>query len=686
MPDFQITAPDGTQYKVTAPEGAGQDEVLSYAKQHFESSAPTPNAEPAEYKGPGGFTKIPELFGRGMTLGLSDYAGAGANYLGDKTAHALGIHPERPSMSYEQELQAIRAENQGYREASPVAAYGSELAGGVTSPIFAGIGEGVDAGLKGASKVLNRIMPRYVGYGAQGAVAGAAAGAGNAENAQGGIPSLGDVGRGAGMGAEFGGALGVALPAGMEGARWLGGKVTDAAQAGLDRLPGAQESAAGRRLYRAADRDSLSADDIRSMVDKMGPDATIADVGGNVRGLAENAAQQPGVSLKAAEQLGQRQYGQAESIKAAALKAAGAAHTDELIARRAVNTAPLYEDSFAPNGGPFAQAQKGKGVTSTSYQIDDPLIDDILAQPESQTGLREGMESIRRDNLILRDRDPDATPASHLDYALKRNPETGQWERVGKPNLRLIDATKRGYDIMLESDTPDMVHPRTGTPTNKARQIAAFRDILINRTEAQLPIDPRFGTSTWAAARNQWGQMSKPIEALNTIDKVLDKARDASDVTGRLYGSPAARAKLQGLTQDPQAMSEFEGTLQNWKTFAETNRQVTGNSRTAYRNAAQEDNSSDLPGIAANVAQGKFGAGVAGALRALGKLLTQPSSGVSDQLAPMFTNDRTAQDALLNMMRQRATARALNTQRLMPFATSAPGPLSGMLSTGGSNQ
>jgi hypothetical protein len=413
------------------------------------------------------------------------------------------------------------------------------------------------------------------------------------------------------------------------------------------------ELAAGSRLSKAALRDNLTADEIRAAVDKMGPNATIADVGGNVRGLAEDAANQPGVALKTAENLRTRQYGQGEAIKDAALKAAGAAHKDELIAKRTVFTQPLYEDAFAPNGGPFAMAQKGKGVTSTSYQINDPLIDDILSQPESQAGLREGLNSIRRDNVILRDANPNAPQISPVDMALKRNPDTGQWERVGKPNLRLIDATKRGFDIMLESDSPDMVHPRTGTPTNKARQIAAFRDILINRTENQLPVDPRFGTSTWAAARNQWREMSKPIEALSTIDKVVDGARDASDITGRLYGSPGARAKLAGLTQDPAKMAEFENTLQNWKTFAETNRAVTGNSRTAYRTAAREEINNGLIDAGLDAATGNPRGAATNLVKSALRKIVGPSAPVSDQLAPLMSADRQAQDRLLDLMRRR---------------------------------
>lgn len=42
MPSYNITTPDGQKYKVTAPDGATQEQVLSYAQEHHESKAKAP--------------------------------------------------------------------------------------------------------------------------------------------------------------------------------------------------------------------------------------------------------------------------------------------------------------------------------------------------------------------------------------------------------------------------------------------------------------------------------------------------------------------------------------------------------------------------------------------------------------------------------------------------------------------
>lgn len=622
-----------------------------------------------------GSASAPEMFARGTTLGLSDYPQAAARYLADKMTGG--------GKSYNDSLKDQRGAVDQYREDSPWTANAMEIAGGVTSPIFGKIVSGVDHGIAKLAARYGTTIPRYIGYGLQGGASGLAAGLGNARGEGGGMATPGDFAQQGGSGAAMGAALGVAIPAVAEGAMWVGGKIKDAAQGALDRIPGNQPTATGRRMARAAQADNKTAADIRREVDALGPEGTIADLGGNLRGLAEDAANRPGPALQAAEGIKNRQYGMAEDIHASALRATGAAHKDELIAKRGVMTTPLYEEAFAPKGGP---------VTSGSPQITDDTIEDILRQPESQAGLREGMDSIRRDNVIARARDPNVKPFDPLDYALKRNPETGQWEKVGTPNLRMLDAVIRGNRIQLESGGPDMIHPTTGTPTNKARQIAAFNDELINRVENQLPKDPRsitpdnpHGVSTWTMARNQWREMSKPIEAINEVEKVVEKARDASDITGRLYGSPAARAKLQGLTNDPAKMADFEKTVQNWKTFAETNRALTGNSRTAYRTAAREEAGNDMSGAMIDLASGRPGSFVSGVLRSLGRNLFGPAPGVADQLAPMMSKDRATQDALLNLMRQRAQAPGVS--RLFGQASRLPaGAFVPSLTSGGSNQ
>ena len=46
MGTFVVTAPNGKEYEITAPEGATQEQVLEYAKQNFQS-LPETQTQPA---------------------------------------------------------------------------------------------------------------------------------------------------------------------------------------------------------------------------------------------------------------------------------------------------------------------------------------------------------------------------------------------------------------------------------------------------------------------------------------------------------------------------------------------------------------------------------------------------------------------------------------------------------------
>ena len=39
MPTYVVTAPDGKEYEISAPEGASQEEVLAYARKNYGQAA-----------------------------------------------------------------------------------------------------------------------------------------------------------------------------------------------------------------------------------------------------------------------------------------------------------------------------------------------------------------------------------------------------------------------------------------------------------------------------------------------------------------------------------------------------------------------------------------------------------------------------------------------------------------------
>ena len=51
MPTYVVTAPDGKEYEITAPEGATQEQVLAYAQQNYSKPAEKPQRSLAQETG-----------------------------------------------------------------------------------------------------------------------------------------------------------------------------------------------------------------------------------------------------------------------------------------------------------------------------------------------------------------------------------------------------------------------------------------------------------------------------------------------------------------------------------------------------------------------------------------------------------------------------------------------------------
>lgn len=227
----------------------------------YGSAAPAVQQEPPQpQRDPNApMSDTAQMANRGLAAGLSDYPAAAGKYVGDKIG--AGIQslagkqtPGVGDKSFEQSLQEVRAGNTAFREDSPVRAYGAEIVGGIASPIFRGVAKGTQYGLDKAAQFMGKAVPKYLSFGVQGGAQGFAAGVGNAQNEQGGVPSIKDVGKSAGVMGATGVGLGIAVPALAEG----GGRVVQKAANWMRPQPGAmtqpQIQAASKAAYKAAEQ------------------------------------------------------------------------------------------------------------------------------------------------------------------------------------------------------------------------------------------------------------------------------------------------------------------------------------------------------------------------------------------------------------------------------------------------
>lgn len=83
MATFVVTAPDGKEYEITAPEGATQEQVLSYAKQNYATAAPQRSVAEdigrqiglTARAGITGATAIPAMMADPIAAGINQLAG-----------------------------------------------------------------------------------------------------------------------------------------------------------------------------------------------------------------------------------------------------------------------------------------------------------------------------------------------------------------------------------------------------------------------------------------------------------------------------------------------------------------------------------------------------------------------------------------------------------------------------------
>lgn len=288
MAVFEVTSPDGRTFDV---EGDNAPGALAALLKHLGSTPPaaaptqpSPGAmffgeepdmaalarqQPVQASMPYGeqmrnvggvLDKGARMATNGLTAGMADRFAGGMDAL-------IGRAP-----SYSAGVDAQHATTEAVQQANPVAAGMAEAAGGVLSG--AGL---MKSGITLAGRVGSGLLPRVLGYGAEGAAYGAAHGAGNTyseriadyiANAKGGATSGALVGGGAAMaGAAAGGLYRL-------GASFVGPSVE-----GMGR-------GASAMMRRAAQADEAG---LQALPD-MGPQAMLVDAGPAMKGLGQGAA------------------------------------------------------------------------------------------------------------------------------------------------------------------------------------------------------------------------------------------------------------------------------------------------------------------------------------------------------------------------------------------------------------
>ena len=402
--------------------------------------------------------------------------------------------------NYDQALADVRARNAADMREHPIASATGMVAGGIGSALAT---RGVATRLAGPRLAAMAPSNAYVRLALGGAGAGGLAGFGESEN--GFLDRLG----GAGTGAALGAAVGPIAGFGLGLINRLGGRLWSAFGGGD------AGATADRLIIRSLDRDKVPLEEAGKRLTAAGDQpVAVVDVGGrNTVNLGATAANTPSEAMEAADKFVEsRRLGRPDRLTAASDAAFGggsgadvAEATAARQAQRQSEATPLYHEAFG----------KPAGMTDAmQHIIDDPI---------GQTGLKQGLEIQRIENAARRARGEPEVPTT--DPAIRYD-EDGTPRIVGVPNMRTLDAIKRGMDSIIDaarSETTGQVQW-----TERLRAIDDMRRTWVRLLDENNP--------AYAAARAAWAGPSAQMEATQAGRAAMKTDRDI--VARRMEDAP----------------------------------------------------------------------------------------------------------------------------------------------------
>lgn len=615
---------DGTIMRF--PDGTADDVVDRAVQTHM--AARSPRAVP----------DLPRLIpGAGLQRAIMN-----GLMFGGRDEMAAGINSAVPGGgTYGEELTRSRAEDADYARSNPVSATAGNVLGGVIGPGIA---------LRGAQPGANALSRFFRSAPSRGAVAGstggAATGFGEGEGLEG---RLDGAASGGALGAAAGGVLGAGLNIGGR----IAGRVMDVA--GVRNA----DVAADRQVLRALSRDGVDPATLAARVQQAPPEAILADLGGrNTTGLAATASNVPGEAMQAADRAVQlRRAGAPDRIAQASDAAFGGGSGDDVAAAlrtlqdtRATAARPLYERAFQIELNPAEYAR-------VSRFVEDPI---------GQQAMRQGLRVIEIEHLAR------GEPFNPAAYGMQR--VDGQLVPLDgvAPNMRLMDAVKRGFDEIVEgyrdTTTGRLVLDQFGRAVDSAR--GAYRNQLAGMFHPY-----RRALEAWSGPSQSMDAMNRGRQAFRvdrdalttTADRlpagdqdflrlgagraVTDMASDparAATTARRLTEDRQMQARIETLLPDEGVRRAFVAALEREMQTASTNAAISprAGSQTARLQAGMDDMGIDPPGgMLASLLQGRVGTAVSQALSALYRRGQGINSSTADALAARLLSMDPAQNA-----------------------------------------
>lgn len=542
---------------------------------------------------------------QGATFGFADELAAAGNAAVGSVTGQPGTFGER----YTQGLEAERARNRQFEQASPIASTALQVGGALANPITR---MGVGGGL------LRQIGGNAVVGGATGALAGFGEGEGGLDNR---LTS-------AGLGGATGAVTGAAIPAIgtilAKGAKTVGGWM------GLNN----PKTDAERILLRAIAGDVAGGgDDLKALAAKLAAlpadqPMMLPDVaGGSTMGLAQTVGREPGAGRAMATAAVDARGGlnQSARLKEVVQKGISAEDfmgtIDDLVATRARTSGPAYE--------------KALGV-QTPVNV-APILDDITARIGTAKGdIKASLERARA-LFLAGDGKPDTTMAGlhetklAMDALLERSP-TNSISRVARRELAEVQ-----NKLLAAMDQA------SGGAYAEARATFAGPSRAMDAMDLGKRALKGDADET-AAEIAKLSPSERDFFRIGVSRALIDKVRSAGDTADLTklrgtWGNEAVRDRVAAAFDSPAQFKAFSDFMDNEMTMAKTNAVINprGGSPTAGLLAERGQGAPAGPmlsGLVAALRGDMTGVG-ANVLRSVGAL-SNPTTAQYSELAPML--------------------------------------------------
>lgn len=576
----------------------------------------------------------------GVSLGWADEVAAGADAV---TQPLFGRGSDAPTVSqrYDANLAAEQRRDKGFEKEYPAAATAAEIGGNIAGAVATPMGRVFEA-----ATVPGRMAKSAGAGGAIGAVAGAG-GADPGQRTEGAI-----------KGATLGTGVGAGIPVVAAFAERVGPRILDAV--GLRNA----DKGAVSQLLRAMERDGVSPEEAIKRYEAWQasgkkPEALVDLFGENVRNLAAVAANTPGEARTAARNL-------VTGRKAAASERVGddvsgaispntnyAGTFDDLVTTRSEDAAPLYEKAFSFQGG-----------------ADNEHLNRLIQNPKVQEGLKRGYAMLRNEA------DARNIPLDTKMLGVTLN-EMGEPTFTQIPNMRVLDAGKRGIDDILEAYRDKTTGRLHLTPEGKSidevrrsylkvlddlnPDYKAARQAYAGRTDSMEAM--ALGRDILRADSDVTAKQIADLAAgdkeffragvAKAIQDKIENTADGRDVVASFFNKPALRKKLEAAFDTPEQFRSFEALMKREMEMASTNNVINprGGSQTMRLQEGAADAGVDPATAFGQLLQGNLkGAAITGTTNML-RGNQRMNSSTADALAPLlFDTEPSAVMSTLNRL------------------------------------